>query len=133
MHDNAVYSMHLQLRSVKAHSVYAMNLAMVNYMNKRKSHPYATELDHIKNFLTQFWMWSLSNYTDTLMTLQKPVILYTKWLSNGTYLVSQANPFLSIVQYRKRERVWYNCYNGFVQNLTFKNVQSDCRMCIKFV
>ena len=37
----------------------------------------------------------------------------------------QASPFLSIAQYHERERVWYNCYNGFVQNLTYLSLLID--------
>ena len=42
-------------------------------------------------------------------------------------LVWRASPFPLIVQHRMRKRVWYNCYSGFVQDLTFRCLQSDCR------
>ena len=42
-------------------------------------------------------------------------------------LVWWASPFPSIAQHRIREKVWYNCYMGFVQDLT-GHLQSDFRM-----
>ena len=54
-------------------------------------------------------------------------------VSSIKWLVWRASPFPSIAQHRVRKRVWYNCYSGFVQDLTFGCLQSDCRTRKKLV
>ena len=52
--------------------------------------------------------------------MHKPTvwITVTSWLLHQMDLVWRASPFSLIVQHCVRERVWYNCYTGFVHDLT---------------